>query len=231
MLLLSLTLATMGAAGWSSASVFRERTVTWPAVATVPVLLACTIRAAASLSTGSVTSMFGGGAFASFVMGGTAIASTVLVINHVRRSGDTRLGSNGTISVLGTLASVCSLLMFFGNGWTSGFLTRFGSRWDVGSMWFAWSSTLALLASVGVPLIAAFARNRLLSLWLAIGGLIELVGTYGSLVWLGLDGTLTMNTVVLFLFASFGLLLAIAVLQLQAIREERVALADVIGAT
>lgn len=229
-LLLSLTAAITGAAGWASLSVFRERAVTWPTVAALPVLLTCTIRGAASLSAGSVTAMFGGGAFASFVMSGTAIASAVLILNHLRRSGFTRLESNGAISVLGGLAAFCSLLLFFGNGWSGGFLITFGARWDVASMWFAWSSILALITTVAVPLLAGFARHRLLSLWFAVGGLVDLAGYYGSLVWLGLDGTLTMNTLVLFLFASFGLLLAIAVLQIQAIREERVPLADAIGA-
>jgi len=229
-LLFSLTFAVTGAATWASISVFRARVVTWPAVAAVPVLIACTIRGSASLSTGSVTAMFGGGPLASFIMSGTAIASVVLVLLHIRRLGKTSVGSNGVISVLGGLAGASTLLLFFANGWTGSIFIQFGSRWDVNSAWFAWSSILGLVGAVGVPLLAGFARDRLLSFWLAVGGLIEIAGTYGSLIWLGLDGTLTMNTPVLFLFASFGLLTAVAVLQAHAIHEGRTSLAEAIGA-
>jgi hypothetical protein len=132
------------------------------------------------------------------------------------------------ISTLGVVAAFTTLVVFFGNGW-SGVLAQAGSRWETGTMWFTWASIVALISATGTPLVSGLTRDKRLSLWLAIGGLLDLLGVYGSLIWLGIDGTLAMTNVVLFIVASFGLLTAIVIIQTKALRVENETFATLTG--
>lgn len=225
----SLTLAVAAVAGGASYSVFRQRTITWPAVAAVPILLSCTIRGSAALSIGTLNGAFGGGAFASLVMTTCALASSILIALHMRQSYRTSFAFTVPISVLGVIAAVCTVIIFFGNGWYSLF-AQIGSRWSTTSMWFAWSSLLALMSALGAPLLAGLATDARLSLSIALGGVLELCGIYGSLVWLGLDGSLIMSNLVLFLGAAGGLLVAITLIRFRELRSAGESFASLVGA-
>ncbi len=225
---LSLTLAIAVATGWAGYTVFRHRTITWPVFGAMPLLLTCTIRGFAALSIGTLNGSFGGGAFASLIMTGCAIASVIIVFVQYKRDRWDGFEFSSPVSTLGLVASFTTLIVFFGNGW-SGVLTQTGSRWVTATMWFTWASILALISALGTPLISGLSRDRRLSLWLAIGGVLELLGNYGSLIWLGIDGTLVMTNLVLFLGASIGLLIAIAVIQIRELRSERESFATLTG--
>ena len=209
---LSLTVIVAAVSGWAAVTVFKQRTLTWPAICAIPILLSCTIRGFAALSIGTLNGAFGGGALAALVMTCCALASVIIVAIQWRRSQWTGLEFSSPVTVLGLIAASTNLIVFFGNGW-SGLVAQTGSRWETGTMWFTWASLIALVSAVGTPLLAGFTRDRNLSLWLSAGGAVELIGVYGSLIWLGLDGTLIMTNVVLFLAASLGLLVAIAWIQ------------------
>lgn len=205
---LSLTITVAAVSGWAALTLFKQRILTWPVISAIPILLCCTIRGFTALSIGTLNGAFGGGALAALVMTGCALASVIVVAIQWRRSHWAGLEFSSPVSVLGLIAAFMNLIVFFGNGW-SGLLAQTGSRWNTGSMWFTWASMIALVSAIGTPLLAGFTRDMHLSLWLAAGGAVELIGVYGSLIWLGLDGTLIMTNVVLFLGASFGLLAAI----------------------
>jgi len=225
---LSLTLVVTTAVGWAGYTVFRNRTITWPVLGAVPLLLSCTIRGFAALSIGTLNGAFGGGALASLVMTGCALASVIVVSIQWKRERWTGLEFSRPISTLGLVAAFTTLVVFFGNGW-SGVLAQTGSRWETGTMWFTWASIVALIGALGAPLVSGFTRDKRLSLWLAIGGIFDLVGVYGSLIWLGIAGTLAMTNVVLFIGASFGLLTAIVIIQTRELRQEKETFATLTG--